>query len=98
MGSIPNVTLTWIHIGCFTARLRLPKNDKHTVAQSVERTTLTARSFSFFFVFLSCILIYSTLANFGAHWARWDQVTCPNVAPRYAVIFLFGVLERRECR
>ncbi|CAH0369906.1 unnamed protein product, partial [Pelagomonas calceolata] len=22
---------------------------------------------------LSCILIFSTLANFGTHWTRWDR-------------------------
>ena len=49
----------WIHIGCYTARL----------AQSVERTTLNARSlFLFFFVGLLFFLVYSTIGNFGAYW------------------------------
>ena len=78
MGSIPNVTLTWIYIGCFTARLRLPITNKHRCSVGRAHDSYCAFIF-FFFVFLSCILIYSTLANFGAHWARWDQVTCANV-------------------
>jgi hypothetical protein len=47
VGSIPNVTLTWIHIGCFTARLRLPKNDKHRC--SVGRAHDSYYAFLFFF-------------------------------------------------
>ena len=86
MGSIPNVTLTWIHIGCFTARLRLPKNDKHRCSVGRAHDSYYAFLF-FFFVCLSCILIYSTLPNFGTHWARWDQVTCPNVAASLRELF-----------
>ena len=66
MGSIPNVS-TWIHIGCSTARLRLPNTNAD--AQSVERTTLNARSlfafFCFAFIFFSCTPRWQILGLIG---------------------------------
>ena len=51
----------------------------------------------FFLIWLLFVLVYSTLANSGPHWARWDQDTCPNVAASSRGDCLFGVLGRREC-
>jgi predicted PurR-regulated permease PerM len=61
VGSIPNVKITWIHIGCFTARL----------AQSVERTTLNERSF---FLFFFVWVLFFFLLHAGKFWASLGKV------------------------
>ena len=74
MGSIPNVTLTWIYIGCFTARLRLPKNDKHRC--SVGRAHDSYCAFIFFFFCLP--FVYPHILHAAKFW-----VSLGELGPRY---------------
>ena len=98
MGSIPNVTLTWIHIGCFTARLRLPKNDKRRC--SVGRAHDSYCAFIFFF-FLSAFRVSSYTPRWqilGLIGQGGTKLRARTWLSRHEGDFLFGVHERRECR
>ena len=66
----------------------------NTVAQSVERTTLNARSYSFFF----CLaFVYPHILHAGKFWASLRKVGPSYVpergCPRYYVIFCLECLE-----
>ena len=69
-GFDPQRYLTWIHIGCFTARLRLPKNDKHRC--SVGRAHDSYCAFIFFFFCLP--FVYPHILHAGKFLASLDKV------------------------
>ena len=96
MGSIPNVN-TWIHIGCFTARLRLPKNDKHRCSVGRAHDSYCAFIFSFF-------LFAFRVSSYSPRWQILSLIGQGGITilartwlSRHERAFLLGVLERREC-
>ena len=90
MGSIPNVTQRGYTSGALLPGYVCPKTT-NTVAQSVERTTLNARSCSFFF----CLpFVYPHILHAGKFWASLRKVVPSCVSERGCLVTtLFFCLE-----
>ena len=70
----------------------------NTVAQSVERTTLTARSFSFFLFSFRVSSYTPRWQILGLIGQGGTKLRARTWLSRHEGDFLFGVHERRECR